>query len=60
MIEEKKTFALKEFKTAQGEYLISGTEEAWDVFCKAKARCARLGIDPNGCMDCGGSEKSRQ
>ena len=38
-LEERKAQA-----KARGEYLTTGTEEAWIAFCEAKKLCMRLGV----------------
>ena len=43
-LDERKAQAKAELKKARGEYLTTGTEEAWIAFCEAKKLCMRLGV----------------
>lgn len=43
-LEEKKAQAKTEFNRTRGEYLVSGTKEAWIAFCEAKRLCMLLGV----------------
>lgn len=43
-LNEKKAMAKEELKRTRGEYLVSGTKEAWIAFCEVKRRCMLLGV----------------
>lgn len=43
-LDERKAQAKAEFNRTRGEYLVTGTKEAWIAFCEAKKLCMRLGV----------------
>lgn len=43
-LEERKAQAKAELNRTRGEYLVSGTKEAWIAFCEAKKLCMHLGV----------------
>ncbi|MEZ3438658.1 MAG: DUF2800 domain-containing protein [Oscillospiraceae bacterium] len=43
-LEDRKEWAKEELRRTREEYLVSGTQEAWIAFCKAKRVCRLLGV----------------